>query len=882
MAGQSTVSAAMAANINVDPVPSGRYRISSALSGLCVEVASGSMDNGAPLRQADCIESQSAQFFDITEVTTGQYKLVNLRSGKAADIPAGSGADNVVVQQWEDNGTGAQRFRIQRTATTDRYRIINVNNAKCLNIAAASLASGAVVEQFTCSDATSQTFHLVPGGPVPIRVNGSQPLTPPPRPVPPSAVYQPLFWENDAAPVQETLADGTLVTRVGGRVRDRHAREPIVDDSYQVFPPQYFERRTHEIVIYDNAAPGNPEQRVLTVVVKPQHYWYGTNFRHGYIGRRSEDPLEPTSVALYADNGGMKVLPGGVLAQTPIPNYASLAGDPNSNYTPPAGTPGNNFVLVKEIRTAANQSHRALRKGDLVEFELGIFLAGNPDVIGRFNYYAEALVYRAGEHGIVSWFRGPGYGVQRPLDSLAMPVEALSAGPGMTLHEDTSNEPYRMLLQASHNIASYNMQPWAEGRRLLHTSFVSGLHSEGSNTTFAAQAGKSAPRFSQTRCVDCHENNGKSTPILNAPLSRLGVFVGALGANNTQLPDARFGLRLQQGTYREGGANIDGREAELVLTGYIETTGTYADGASYRLRKPDYQLRDRNGQTLPLPTALSVRTAPSLVGLGLLEAVPEQALERLVLDQRNDPDGVAGRLQIVADPREPGMSRVGRFGWKGGTATLEQQASMAFNTDMGVTSPLMTALECSRGSAGADCARVDSGSARLTAADIHRTTLYLSLLGVPPRRSFDNPLEQDTQARQRQATVKRGQQMFEAARCSTCHAPELRTGHHKFVELRYQPIKPYTDLLLHDMGPGLADTYVEGRATGSEWRTAPLWGLGSAAAINPDVRYLHDGRAATLEEAILWHAGQGNAAKQRFEGMAQSDRNALVEFLKSL
>jgi len=177
---------------------------------------------------------------------------------------------------------------------------------------------------------------------------------------------------------------------------------------------------------------------------------------------------------------------------------------------------------------------------------------------------------------------------------------------------------------------------------------------------------------------------------------------------------------------------------------------------------------------------------------------------------------------------------------------------------------------------------VDNGSARLTAADIHKTTLYLSLLGVPPRRSFDNPLEQDAQARQRQATVKRGQQMFEAARCGSCHAPELRTGHHKFVELRYQPIKPFTDLLLHDMGPGLADTYVEGRATGSEWRTAPLWGLGSAAAINPDVRYLHDGRAATLEAAILWHGGQGAAAKQRFEGMAQSDRTALVEFLKSL
>ncbi|PZQ29427.1 MAG: thiol oxidoreductase, partial [Stenotrophomonas acidaminiphila] len=208
--------------------------------------------------------------------------------------------------------------------------------------------------------------------------------------------------------------------------------------------------------------------------------------------------------------------------------------------------------------------------------------------------------------------------------------------------------------------------------------------------------------------------------------------------------------------------------------------------------------------------------------------------------------------------------------------------SLAFNTDMGVTSPLMPSLECARGSQGTACAQVDTGNAKLTAADIHQTTLYLSLLGVPPRRDFDNPLEQDAQARARQLRVKRGAQLFDAARCSTCHTPELRTGHHRFVELRYQTIHPYSDLLLHDMGPELADAYVEGRATAREWRTPPLWGLGLAASIDPNVRYLHDGRAATLEEAVLWHGGQGTAAKQRFEAMSAEDRRALVDFLRSL
>lgn len=889
--GQAMVGGAIAAaaepqpaapqNISLDPVPPGRYRIANVGSGLCIEVRDGSTANGTPLVQSACDATLHRQFFDIAETAAGQYRLRNLQTQKSADIPAASGADHAIVQQWDDNGSGAQRFRLQRIDASDRYRIVNVNSGKCLGVVGASTAAGASVEQITCAVVAAQQFHLAAGEPQPVLQHGSHPLIPPPRPVPPSASYQPLLWPDDAAPVHYTQDDGTLVTHVGGRVRDRHAREPIVDDSYQVFPPHYFERRTHEIVIHDDAVPGTSgEQRILTIVVKPQHYWYGTNFRHGYIGRRSEDPLEPTSVALYADNGGMKLLPGGVAVQTPIANYAQLGEDPNGNYTPPAGAPGNAFVLVKEIRTAANEFHRPLRKGDLVEFELGIFLAGNPDLIGRFNYYAEALVYRAGAQGIVSWYRGPGYGVQRPLDALAMPVGALTAGT-MTLHEDTSSEPFRMLQQASHNIAGYNMQPWVEGRRLIHTSFASGRHSEESNTVFTAHAGKTAPHFSQTRCVDCHTGNGRSSPVVGAPLNRLGVFVGVAGAG-TQSPDARFGLRLQQGTYREAGANVDGREAELVLTGYMELPGRYADGTGYVLRKPNYALRDRAGQPLALPSALSVRVAPSLLGLGLLEAVPEQQLERLALAQQGDPDGMAGRLQIVADPRDAGVSRVGRFGWKGGAATLEQQASLAFNTDMGVSSPLMPSLECARGSQGTACAQVNSGSAKLTAADIHQTTLYLSLLGVPPGRDFDNPLEQDGQARARQLRVQRGAQLFEAARCSTCHAPQLQTGHHQFVELRYQTIRPYTDLLLHDMGPELADTYVEGRAIAREWRTAPLWGLGLAAAIDANVRYLHDGRAATLEEAVLWHGGQGAAAKQRFEAMNADDRRALIDFLKSL
>ena len=871
---------AQAKNIAVDPVPPGRYRLVAVHGGHCVEIDRGIREDGAAVMTAACDAGRAFQFFDIDVAGSGQ-RLRNLGSGKVVDIAGASTADGARVQQWTDNGSGAQRFRIERVGTSDRYRIVNVHSGRCLALAGESPAAGAALVQMGCTGTAAQWFHLVAGGPR-VRQVGNAPLLPPPPPVVRSADYRPLQWPGGGPRTQYTLPDGTLVTHVAGRVRNRHAREPFTDDSYGRFPPHYFERRTHEIIIYDNGLPEDPDRRVLTVVVKPQHYWYGTNFRHGFLGRRGDDPLEPTALALYASNGGMRVLPGGVVGSTPLANYATLAPDPQSNYTPPVAPPGNDFVLVTEIRTAANDGHRPLRRGDLVEFELGIFLAGNPDVIGRFNYYADALVYKAGASGLLPWFRGPGYGVQRPLDSLELPHYAQSAGPWMTLHENASNEQFRMLMQASHNIAGAHMQPWAEGRRLLHTSFLSGRHSEESNTVFAAQAGKSAPRFSQTRCVDCHIDNGRSSPAMQTPLRRLGVFVGNIDAAGAQQDDPRFGDRLQQGRYVEGGQDVDGREGELRIVRQDEVAGRFGDGTPYVLRKPVYELRDRAGTVLPLPPALSVRTAPSLIGLGLLEAVSEDTLERFVARQATDPDGIAGRLQVVQDAGDPSVRRVGRFGWKAGTATLAQQIAVAFNTDMGVTSPLAPRLECARGTAGAACRAVDDGVARLTQADIDTTALYLGLLGVPPRRHFHNPLEQDATARQRQAVVSRGETLFDEMRCSACHVPEMTTGEHAFVELREQRIRPYTDLLLHDMGPGLADTYVEGRARASEWRTAPLWGIGTAEAIDPNVRYLHDGRAATLEEAILWHGGQGTAAKQRYEALSAADRQAVIAFLKSL
>jgi CxxC motif-containing protein (DUF1111 family) len=726
-------------------------------------------------------------------------------------------------------------------------------------------------------------------------------------------VYTPLAWAKQEPVTQYTLQDGTLVTSVGGRVRDRHARE-LPDapnaDLYSLFAPHYFERRTHDIKIYDNVSPTNPANRILTLVIRPQWWWYGTNFRQGYIGRRDGDQPGPTAVALYGDNGGVKVLPAFQLLKnqelkTPIANYSALLPDPNANYSVNLGVPPKDgeFVLVKQI-TSSPPLKRELRVGDLVEFELGIFLAGdqsNPD-LGRFNYYSDVMVYQVGTTGSQPWFRGPSSDSNLiPWDSKLIPTEALAGGKMMTLQENTSGEPEMSLLQAGTSIGGGNVQSFVEGRRLFHTSFLDGSHAErGNPTLFNSQSAKAGPSFQQSACIQCHTNNGKSSPTLNSSLNTMAVLIGSSDANGKLIPDSRFGTRLYQGLITNNGKTFDGRQATLKITSYKETVDRYPDGTPYTLQLPQYSLTDLSGKAVAIPTRMSVRTAPQIIGMGLLEAVPESVLATLAAASTKDIDGAVGRLQIVADLKDPSIKRVGRFGWRATNATVEQQTVDALNGDMGVTTTIIPKHICGQGSAGTSCLAADKGP-ELSDADVELIARYTSLLAVPPSRHFKGQqptnvsaptiLAQSTATTAAQVQAENmmqdrvaiGAKLFEKARCTACHVPTLNTGGlHRLAELRNQTIRPYTDMLLHDMGPDLADNYPQGVATGQEWRTPPLWGLGLLPAINPNVRYLHDGRARTLEEAILWHGGQGQASRDRFKAMPGDDRQRLIDFLKSL
>jgi CxxC motif-containing protein (DUF1111 family) len=249
-----------------------------------------------------------------------------------------------------------------------------------------------------------------------------------------------------------------------------------------------------------------------------------------------------------------------------------------------------------------------------------------------------------------------------------------------------------------------------------------------------------------------------------------------------------------------------------------------------------------------------------LVGLGLLEAVSESTILALADPDDANADGISGRVQTVIDP-ETGQLRLGRFTSKGGKVRISHQIAGALNTDMGVTTPIFPILD----------GESTGGAPELNAMELDLMTRYVALLGVGARRDLSNP-----QALQ-------GEQLFTSASCVKCHTPTLTTSeYHPMTELRNQTIHPYTDLLLHDMGPGLADNMGESNATGSEWRTAPLWNIGLTTGVSGGEAYLHDGRARSLEEAILWHGGEAETAREAFRTMSAAERSALIKFLKSL
>ncbi|HEX2749884.1 MAG TPA: di-heme oxidoredictase family protein [Verrucomicrobiales bacterium] len=435
-----------------------------------------------------------------------------------------------------------------------------------------------------------------------------------------------------------------------------------------------------------------------------------------------------------------------------------------------------------------------------------------------------------------------------------MPVNpaAFSGGAGTTFN--AGKEAYSTPLT---NLTRTHRREFVVGNSFFKDNWVSAPATAGNRDGLG-------PLFHARSCSSCHVQDGRGAPpvadeVMTGLLLRLSV-PGSSGP----VPDSVYGnqiaVRALPGTDPEADVRVRWGESEIALAG----------GETFKLRRPDIEIvRWYYGE----PAAgimISPRLAPPVFGGGLLEAVPESAIEALADPDDKDHDGISGRVNHIVDAKS-GRKRAGRFGWKASVPSLRVQAAEAFAGDIGITTNEHPQENYTAAQAPKLGSQPDGGKPEADALIMDRMESYLRGLGVPARR---NPSD---------AAVQQGESVFRSLNCTACHVPELRTGgDYPMTELRDQTIRPYTDLLIHDMGADLADHRPDGEAGGTEWRTPPLWGLGLNATVNGNTFYLHDGRARTITEAILWHGGEASKSRDAFKRTAKESRAAVITFLESL
>jgi CxxC motif-containing protein (DUF1111 family) len=442
-----------------------------------------------------------------------------------------------------------------------------------------------------------------------------------------------------------------------------------------------------------------------------------------------------------------------------------------------------------------------------------------------------------------------------------LPPEALSAG-SFTIDRPLYSEPAAVL-------DLKQRQLFMVGRNVFHRQWASIVSLNGDWGL--------GPTFIADRCSACHVGAGRGSPpgSPDEQLLSLLVRVSIPGATDHggPLPHPNYGDQLQNRSL--DGRSIDRQygpasvppEAELYL-GWEEREVSFADGETIRLRKPRLRIENLNFGPLGPQTLLSLRIAQPIFGLGLLDAVPEAAILALAAEQKAL--GLNGRPNYVWDAVNR-RTALGRYGWKANQASLKEQVAAAAIGDMGLNSRLFPEQNCPP--VQAVCARTLPGNfPEIIDHEIDALELWLRGLAVPVRRNVDTP------------PFARGQRLFAEAGCAVCHVPELRTAQEfpPLPQLANQVFRAYTDLLLHDMGEGLADGRPDYLAGPRDWRTQPLWGLGLSAAVSGSSALLHDGRARSVTEAILWHGGEAEASRERFRSMPKADREALVHFVESI
>ena len=366
------------------------------------------------------------------------------------------------------------------------------------------------------------------------------------------------------------------------------------------------------------------------------------------------------------------------------------------------------------------------------------------------------------------------------------------------------------------------------------------------------------PLFNANSCTACHAGNGRGQPPPSAADVGLGMIVLISPSDRDGEPHPVYGSQLQDqaipGVRPE--ARIEMREEPV--------SRARADGSTCTLTRLQPVLSDEAYGPIG-SVRISARIGQQLIGMGLIEAVDDATIESRADPDDRDGDGISGRARRVGSP-----PRVGRFGWKASQATLEDQVRVALQQDIGITSEALPEDSLT----APEREVIDAPNGGTPEIDGHRVARlahYCRVLAVPAQRDAVS------------VVVRKGRALFDAAGCGACHVPTLVSGEGSLIaELRRVEFHAYTDLLLHDMGEDLADHRRDGEATGREWRTPPLWGLGLVGTVNGHTRFLHDGRARNLTEAVLWHDGEALRAREAFAAMSAEERAALIAFLQSL
>jgi CxxC motif-containing protein (DUF1111 family) len=443
-------------------------------------------------------------------------------------------------------------------------------------------------------------------------------------------------------------------------------------------------------------------------------------------------------------------------------------------------------------------------------------------------------------------------GVLFAQDAAAPPPATLSGG-ALTTFESGARAYDRLSL----TLTQAQAKEIADGKTFFETKwafywFEQGLWGRG-------------PTSNADACASCHPANGRGAPPRETDAIQSLVVQIALpgtGAHGGPRPHANYGVQLQT----QGVPRLIAPEARIGFD-WDRHNEAFADGETVELRRPRIRIEALAYGPLGEDAMRSARVAPALIGMGLLEALSDDTL--LALAARHHANGIGGRVNRVWDAQAQ-RHALGRFGLKANHPSLRQQIAAAFIEDIGLSTNLFPEQNCP--GVQQQCREMMvAGRPEITDYRLHAVESLLRHGAVPARRNLDD------------SQVQRGETLFEQAQCTACHVPELTTsevpGH---PSLSNQRIHPYTDLLLHDMGEGLADERPDFEASGRDWRTAPLWGIGLSEGVNGNVNYLHDGRARDFTEAILWHGGEAAVSREAFRRMPRDDRAALLAFLRSL